>query len=67
MTKEISEDDSINNSDSGSDEELPLAFHVKAVYDWVGSLSPLPGYFPLYLPQPHRLLSPSESIIVATK
>ena len=127
MTKEINEDDSINNSDSASDEELPLAFHVKepeeksdatkvsnaakslqeqrksriarepditeehvlvsvrhvgfgnhtrafrpnekvsAVYDWVGSLSPLPEYFHLYLPQPHRLLSPSESIIVATK
>ena len=29
MTKEISEDDSINNSDSASDEELPLAFHLK--------------------------------------
>ena len=127
MTKEISEDDSINNSDSASDEELPLAFHAKgpeeisdatkvsnaaksvqekrksrvapepditeehvlvsvrhmelgnhirafrpnekvsAVYVWVGSLSPLPEYFHLYLPQPRRLLSPSESIIVATK
>lgn len=40
---------------------------VSAVYDWVGSLSPLPEYFHLYLPQPRRLLSPSESIIVATK
>ena len=29
MTKEISEDDSINNCDSTSDEQLPLAFHVK--------------------------------------
>ena len=41
---------------------------VSAVYEWwVGSLSPLPEYVYLYLPQPCRLLSPFESIIVATK
>ena len=40
---------------------------VSAVYDWIGSLSPLPKYFHLYLQQPRRLLSPSEDITVATK